>query len=107
MRYYQQRDEHPYSSTMYQAGKTMGPAPFDIDRHHPQNDTDTGTHTPAEVRREIRGALNKAMAVGAICQALPHITRGAIVRELGYLVGRGTIGWNGCRGPGSKYVVKL
>ena len=106
MGYYQQHDAHPYDYTQHYAGKTMGPAPFDIDRHRPQTDTGIDTYTPAEIRRAIRAALTKAMTVGDICQSLPELRRGTIERELNYLVGRGAVAWNGQHGMASKYTAK-
>ena len=105
MRYYQQRDEHPYSDTQ-RYDRTYAPAPFDIGKHKPVTDTDIDTYTPAETRRAIRAALTKAMTVGDICQSLPELRRGTIERELGYLVERGAVAWNGRHGTASKYTAK-
>jgi len=86
---------------------------FGVRRPQAHADTSTLTHTlttssdsRAETRRAIRSVLGRPATVGAICQALPQLTRGVIVRELGYLRSRGAIVWNGRYGPASRYVLQ-
>jgi hypothetical protein len=58
----------------------------------------------AEVRRSIRTVLISSATVGTICEALPHLARGTIEREVHYLCSRQALAWNGRTGRGSKYV---
>jgi hypothetical protein len=61
------------------------------------------TEQRAEIRRAIRSVLGQPSTVSMVCDSLPHLERGTIVREINYLRSRNSLVLNG-RGRASRYV---